>query len=153
MAQNYEIDSTDKKILAYLLDDARMPYTEIAKKIIVSGGTIHQRINKMVESGVICGSKIIIDYKQLGYDVTTLLGIHLKSAKDQKLVTKKLSSFHQVTEVYYTTGTYALIIKVQTRSITEFHKFLIEKLQNIDEIQSTESFICLDQPVKRDLSL
>lgn len=152
MALDYEIDSVDKQILAYLLNDARMPYTEIAKKLIVSSGTIHQRINKMTEAGVIKGSKILINYSALGFDVTTLLGIHLKSAKDQQLVTKKLASFKEVTEVYYTTGTYALIIKVQTRSITEFHQFLIERLQNIDEVQSTESFICLDQPVMRDLN-
>ena len=153
MSENYQIDSVDRKILAFLKEDARMPYTEIAKKLIVSGGTIHQRVNKMTEAGIIKGSKVVIDYKELGFDVTTLLGIHLKSAKDQNSVVAQLETFNEVTEVYYTTGTYALIVKVQTKTIKHFHEFLITKLQAIKEVQSTESFICLDQPIHRDIEI
>jgi Lrp/AsnC family transcriptional regulator for asnA, asnC and gidA len=87
----------------------------------------------------------------MGYDVTTLLGIHLKSAKDQSKVVEKLKSMKEVVEIYYTTGAYALIIKVHNKNIRSFHIFLSDKLQNISEIQATESFICLDQPVSRNL--
>lgn len=153
MSEKYEIDSIDKQILEYLKADARMPYTEIAKKLILSGGTIHQRINKMTEAGIIKGSKLIIDYGKLGYGVTTFLGIFLQSAKDLSLVVEKLKGFNEVVEIYYTTGTYALIIKAKTKTTDDFYLFLMRKLQAIPEIQSTESFICLNQPLDRDLSL
>ncbi len=153
MSEKYEIDSIDKQILEFLKEDARMPYTEIAKKLILSGGTIHQRINKMTEAGIILGSKLIIDYNKLGYGVTTFLGIYLQSAKDLSMVVEKLRGFNEVMEIYYTTGSYALIIKAKTKTTDDFYLFLMRKLQAIPEIQSTESFICLNQPLDRDISL
>ena len=149
MEQNYQIDNLDKQILSYLGKDARMPFTDIAKKLKVSSGTIHQRMNKMTEAGIIKGSQIILDYEKLGYDVTVLLGVNLKSANDQPEVLKQLDFFDEVTEVYYTTGTFALMVKIQTKSIKDFHSFLINKLQAIESVQSTESFICLDTPISR----
>lgn len=151
--ENEQIDKLDRSILDLLQQDARIAYTEIAKKLIVSHGTIHQRINKLTELGIIIGSSLKIDYSKLGYDVTTLLGIHLKSAKDQSKVIEKLKTMKEVVEVYYTTGVYALIIKVHNKNIKDFHFFLADKLQNITEIQSTESFICLDNPISRNLKI
>lgn len=151
--ENFQIDKLDKEILELLQKDGKMPFTEMAQKLMVSHGTIHQRVNKLTESGIIIGTKVIIDYSKIGYDVTTLLGIHLKSAKDQLKVIDKLKTFKEVVEVYYTTGAYALMIKVHNKNIKDFHHFLADKLQSIPEIQSTESFICLDQPIQRFLSV
>ncbi|KAA3635130.1 MAG: winged helix-turn-helix transcriptional regulator [Calditrichaeota bacterium] len=153
MSEKYQIDSIDEQILEYLKADARMPYTEIAKKLLLSGGTIHQRINKMTDAGIIKGSKLIVDYKKLGYDVTTLLGIYLQSAKDLTMVVERLQEMNEVVEVYYTTGSYALFIKTKTKTTEDYYQFLRNKLQTIPEIQSTESFICLHQPVDREISL
>ncbi len=147
----YQIDNLDKKILTMLEADGRLAYTDIAKKLLVSAGTIHQRINKMTDAGIIKGTRIVIDYKKLGYDVTSLLGIYLKSAKDLNKVIEKLKTMREVVDVYYTTGSYALIIKIHHKTIKDFHQFLVDKLQSIPEIQSTESFICLDQPIERTL--
>ncbi|MBL6990149.1 MAG: Lrp/AsnC ligand binding domain-containing protein [Bacteriovoracaceae bacterium] len=152
MDEKYEIDTLDRKIINYLLKDARMPFLEIARKLIVSGGTIHQRVERLKKMGVITGSQITLDMQKLGLDVTVLLGIHLKSTKTLNSVLANLKLFKEITDAYYTTGTYALIIKVQTKSIEDFHKFLIEKLQAIDEIQATESFICLDRPIENTIN-
>lgn len=153
MEHNYQIDSTDRKILTLLMEDARMPYLEIARKLIVSGGTIHQRIEKMKDSGIIEGSQIKLNLKKLGYDVVVFLGVHLKSTKNLNQVLQKLESFPEVTEAYFTTGNYALLVKVNTRNIADFHTFLVKKVQSIESVQSTESFISLDQPIKKDISL
>ena len=151
MPETYEIDSLDKKILNALLQDARVPYLEIARKFKVAGGTIHQRVDKMKEAGIIQGSKINIDYQKLGYDVTVFLGIHLKNSKVLAEAIRDLEKMSEVVEVYYTTGNYALLIKIMTKSIQDFHEFLATKLQMSEAIQSTESFINLNQPVQRDL--
>ncbi len=152
MGQNYQIDSTDRQILTLLLQDARLPYLEIARKLIISGGTVHQRIEKMKKSGIIEGSEIKLNLKRLGYDVVVFLGVHLTSTKDMDHVLTKLESFDEVTEAYFTTGNYALLVKVNTKTISDFHQFLVTKVQSIDSIQSTESFISLDQPIKRKVS-
>lgn len=151
MSENYQIDTVDRQILGFLLEDARMPYLEIARKLIVSGGTIHQRIEKLKKMGVIEGSTVQLNLQKLGYDVTVFLGIHLTSAKDLKSVIRELEKMPEVAEAHYTTGNYALLIKLHTKSIRDFHSFLAERLQSIDAIQSTESFISLDQPIKREV--
>ncbi|MBC74832.1 MAG: transcriptional regulator AsnC [Halobacteriovoraceae bacterium] len=152
MKENYEIDNLDRQILAQLLKDARTPFLEIARKLIVSGGTIHQRIEKLKKMGVIEGSKFELNLQKLGYDVTVFLGIHLTNAKDLNMVIEKLKAMPEVVEAHYTTGNYALLIKLHTKSIRDFHTFLAERLQSIEAIQSTESFISLDQPIKREIT-
>ena len=147
------LDATDRAIIGYLQDDARVPYTEIAKRLGVSSGTIHQRMNKLTEQKVITGSKVRVDYQRLGYDVVSILGLHLKQANDHIAVSRQLKQIPQVTEVYYTTGKYALLIKVQSKNMREFHRFLVEKLQAMPQVRSTESFICLEQLLDRDLRL
>ncbi len=153
MQENYQIDDVDKAILTHLLNDARIPYLEIARKLIVSGGTIHQRIDKLKKMGIIEGSKVRVNLKKLGFDVTVFLGIHLKSTKDLGSVIDTLQSFPEVVEAYYTTGNYALLIKIHTKSISDFHGFLANKLQSMEAIQATESFISLNQPINKDISL
>lgn len=153
MAKKYQIDSVDKQILTYLLNDARMPYLEIARKLIVSGGTVHQRIEKLKEAGIINGSQVKLNLKNLGFDVTVFLGVHLKSSKYLDIVIQKLKSFPEVLEAHYTTGNYGLLLKISTRSISDFHHFLVTKLQVLEEVQATESFISLDQPINKGITL
>lgn len=149
MAENYQIDSTDRKILELLLLDARRPYLEIARKLKVSGGTIHQRIEKLREAGILTGSQVTLNAKKLGLGVTVLLGIHLNSAKEIQKVISILKKFPEVVEAQYTTGSFALFIKIMVADIEEFHHFLVQKIQAMPEIRSTESFICLDEPIHR----
>jgi len=78
MSKNLEIDNIDLKILALLSEDAKIPYTEIAKKVYVSGGTVHVRMRKMEEMGIVRGTTLNMDYSKLGYDITAFLGIYLE---------------------------------------------------------------------------
>ena len=153
MSKNYEIDRLEIKIINYLRSNARAAFTDIAKKLSVSAGTIHQRFEKLKEAKVITGSSININYQKLGYGVTVFLGVHLQNAKDVDLVIEKLNNIEEITEAYYTTGNYALIVKVIVKNIDHFHEFLRHKLQAIDEIRSTESFISLKQVIEKDLPL
>jgi Lrp/AsnC family transcriptional regulator for asnA, asnC and gidA len=104
----------------------------------------------MKEIGIIKGSKIVIDYKKLGLEVTSFIGVNLNSAKDYQTVLPRLEKFPEVTEVYFTTGQYSLFIKVVAKNTRDLHLFLIEKLQSIKEIHSTETLISLDNPINRD---
>lgn len=146
-----EIDKLDQQILRLLIQDARAPYAEMGKKFGVSAATIHVRVEKMRQAGIIEATKIVVDERKLGYDVCCFIGIILKSAKDYDKVIAKLQEFDEVVEAYYTTGNYSIFIKVMTHTIEELHSVLAGKIQSIDEIQSTETLISLQNPILRDI--
>ena len=141
--ENYQIDNLDRGILEALMANARTAYAELAKQFGVSPGT------KMKQAGIITGARIDVSPKQLGYDVCCFIGIILKSAKDYPSALAKLNALEEVTEAYYTTGHYSIFIKVMCRSIDALQQVLINKIQTIDEIQSTETLISLQNPIMR----
>lgn len=156
MQINYQatsrIDELDQQILRVLTRDARVPYAEMAKKFGVSPGTIHVRVEKMRQASIIEGTKVKINERKLGFDVCCFIGIILKSAKDYEKVIAKLQEFDEVVEAYYTTGNYSIFIKVMTHTIEELHYVLAAKIQGIDEIQSTETLISMQNPILRDIT-
>ncbi|MCK5058966.1 MAG: Lrp/AsnC ligand binding domain-containing protein [Candidatus Aminicenantes bacterium] len=150
---NYEIDNLDRQILSILQKDARRSFQLIAKDLIVSGGTIHIRFNKLKETGVIKGSQIRIDPEKMGYEVCAFVGINLHNARDYKTVIRQLNNIPEILEAHYTTGKYNIFLKVVATSTRGLHNFLIERLQNIPQIQSTETLISLEMPIKRDIPI
>ncbi|MFP1916793.1 transcriptional regulator AsnC [Lonsdalea quercina] len=152
MADIYSMDELDRSILGALMENARTPYAELAKQFAVSPGTIHVRVEKMKQAGIIVGTRLDVNPKQLGYDVCCFIGIILKSAKDYPSALEKLNNLEEVVEAYYTTGHYSVFIKVMCRSIDALQDVLINKIQTIDEIQSTETLISLQNPIMRTIA-
>ncbi len=151
MIAEYEIDELDRKILNALIGDGRKAYLEIARELAVSGGTVHQRVDKMQQAGILKGFTAVLDRSKLGHQVTVLVGLHLQHATHCTAVTEALSQFPQVLEVHYTSGSYALIAKVVTRSIPEYYDFLSTELQGLQYVRATESFFCMASPVAKEI--
>ena len=151
MKENGQLDVLDRQILGCLLKNARSSYAEMGQTFGVSGGTVHGRVERLREAGIILGSKIRIDPKSLGYDVCCFMGVNLKSAKDCKMVLKYFNKFEEIVEAYTTTGSYSIFIKVMCKSIEDLNQFLVGKIQTIREIQSTETIITLSESFKRDV--
>ena len=152
-AENYEIDNVDRGILEALIEDSRRAYTDIADELGVSDGTVHVRVDKMKEHGIIKGSKIVVDYQALGYGVSAYIGVVLERPKDYQKVLKQISKFEEVTEAHYTTGQYGLIVKIYTKTNKDLHLFLLTQLQIVEGVRSTETIIILDSPIARELKL
>ncbi|GAD87896.1 MULTISPECIES: transcriptional regulator AsnC [Vibrio] len=152
MNNNPMLDQLDKDILKTLMEDARTPYAEMGKRFNVSPATIHVRIEKMRAAEVIEGTEVIVNTKKLGYDVCCFIGINLNAAKDYHSALEKLNALDEVVEAYYTTGAYSIFVKLMCRSIEELQHVLINKLQAIDEVQSTETLISLQNPINRNVN-
>lgn len=150
-SKNYQIDNLDRAILHALMQDARTPYSDIAKNQSVSPATIHVRVEKMRRSGIIVGTALTVDAKQLGFDVCCFIGITLRHAGDYPKAIAKLEALDEVIEAYYTTGPYNVFIKIMTPSIDALQHVLINRIQSIDEVQSTETLISLQQPIARQI--
>lgn len=147
------IDNLDKAILRTLMANARISYAEIAKENQVSPATIHVRVEKMRNAGIIKGTQLKVDARKLGYDVTCFIGIILKQAGDYPKALAKLEALPEVTEAFYTTGQYSIFIKVMVKSIDDLQQLLIERIQPIDEIQSTDTLISLQNPITRGIAV
>ncbi|MEL6636851.1 MAG: Lrp/AsnC ligand binding domain-containing protein [Bacteroidota bacterium] len=148
-----EIDSTDRKILSILMKDAKKPYTEIAKEIHVSGGTVHVRMRKMESMGIVQGSHLSIDYTKLGYDVSAFLGIYLEQSSLYDEVAQALQAIPEVVGAHYTTGNYGIFAKVICRDTNHLRDVLHDKIQRIAGIQRTETFISLDESINRPIDI
>ncbi|GAA03059.1 MULTISPECIES: transcriptional regulator AsnC [Photobacterium] len=151
MTPSIRIDDLDRDILNALMNDARIPYAEMAKRFNVSPATVHVRVEKMRAAEIITGTEVIINPKLLGYDVCCFIGINLNAARDYHSALAKLNELDEVVEAYYTTGAYNIFVKLMCRSIEELQYVLIDKLQAIDEVQSTETLISLQNPINRNV--
>lgn len=145
------LDDLDLQILDVLIKDSRTPYLEIARQCHVSGGTIHVRMKKMEEMGIIKGTKLIIDNSKLGYDVCCFIGIFLERASSFDHALTQLSNINEIVELHYTTGEYSIFIKVICKSINDLQNLLRTKIQAVDGIQRTDTFISLFQPIDRNI--
>jgi len=150
---NYELDNLDTQILSILMNNASIPYTEIAKKLIVSGGTIHVRMKKMEELGIIRGSNLIINPQKIGFDITAFLGIYLEKGSQYNHAVEQLKRVKEVVELHYCTGTYSMFAKIVCRDTTHLRKVLNEDIQAVKGIQRTETIISLEESIKRQISL
>jgi Lrp/AsnC family transcriptional regulator for asnA, asnC and gidA len=152
-AQNLEIDKLDKDILSILILDASVPYTDIAKKLLVSGGTIHVRMKKLQEMGIVEGNYLNINPTKVGYDVCAFLGIYLNKASEYRDAVRELERISEIVEMHYTTGTYSMFAKVLCRDTKHLREVLNERIQVIKGVQRTETFISLEESIKRQIKI
>lgn len=150
---NFDLDNLDVQILSILMNDSSIPYTEIAKKLIVSGGTIHVRMKKMEELGIIRGANLTINPQKIGFDITAFLGIYLEKGSQYNTAVEQLKLVKEVVELHYCTGSYSMFAKIVCRDTNHLREVLNEDIQTIKGIQRTESIISLEESIKRQISL
>ncbi|ADX68420.1 MULTISPECIES: Lrp/AsnC family transcriptional regulator [Weeksella] len=141
---NYIIDEIDKKILMYLIDNTRIPFTEIAKKMNVSAGTIHVRVKKLEDAGIIKGSTLVINYEKMGYRFVAYVGILLTKTNKTQHVIDELYKIPNVTVVHVVSGKYNIFCKIRARD-TSHAKEVIYRIDQIDDVLRTESTISLEE--------
>lgn len=144
MDNNFQLDEIDKKILGFLVENTRMPFTEIAHKMGVSAGTIHVRVKKMEDAKIIIGSSLVIDYSSLGYNFTTYIGILLSKSNKTQYVLGILEKIPNVTELNVTSGKYNIFCKIRAKN-TEDARRIIYYINDIEDVMGTESMISIEE--------
>ena len=147
MDKNTLIDSLDRKILSVLVDNAKTPFLEVAKMCNVSGSAIHQRVNKLMQMGVITGSHFSIDPKKLGFQTLAYVGVYLENARVFNDV------LDQIIQCHYTTGQYSMFVKVYAKDNTHLKTVLSDKLLAIQGISRTETFMSLEVLINREIPI
>jgi Lrp/AsnC family transcriptional regulator for asnA, asnC and gidA len=151
--KNIHVDGIDKKILRTLMEDARTPILEIARNVGISGAAIHQRLRKLEKSGLIAGSKFVINPKVLGYTTMAYIGIYLDKAMSNPEAVKQLNKIPEVLECHYTTGNWSIFIKILCKDNEHLMQVLNKDIQSISGVSRTETFISLQQQINRQIKI
>lgn len=150
---NSNIDSLDRKILSILTKNARIPFLEVARECNVSGAAIHQRVQRLTKLGIISGSQFMVEPKKLGYHTCAYIGIFLDNAALFNDVSERLLKIAEITQCHYTTGQYAMFVKVFAKDNEHLRRVLADKIQSINGIMRTETFISLEVMIDRQLPI
>ena len=150
---NFHLDSIDKSILKHLIKDARIKVVDIASFVGVTSAAIHQRIGKIKRGGIIRQFTLRLDEKKLGYATCAFVGVFLDKNSQYTDIIEKLKRIEEVVEAHYTTGQYGLFVKVYTKDNDHLMKVLNKEVQQIKGVTRTETFISLEEPINRSISL
>lgn len=151
--QTIIIDGIDKQILRALMQDARTSVLEIARTVGISGAAIHQRLRKLEKSGLLVGSKFVINPKVLGYTTMAYVGVYLDKAMNNPEAVKQLQKIPEVLECHYTTGDWSIFIKLLCKDNAHLMEVLNKNIQSISGVSRTETFISLDQQINRQIQI
>ena len=149
MSTSYHIDEIDLKILSFLVNNARMPFMEIARECGVSGAAIHQRVRKLETNGVITGSRLLVKPQALGLNVCAYISVTLSEANKYPEVVSSLKQIPEIVECHFVTGRAALLVKVYCFDNEHLMEVLLNTIQKIPYIQSTDTMISLDEAFER----
>ena len=147
------LDGIDKKILRALMGDARTPILEIARHVGISGAAIHQRLRKLEKSGLLSGSKFIVNPKILGYTTMAFVGVYLDKAVSNPEAVRQLKKVPEVIECHYTTGNWSIFIKILAKDNEHLMHVLNSEIQSITGVSRTETFISLQQQIDRQIKI
>ena len=146
MPKPLKLDEIDHKILEILIVNTRTPFTDIAKKLHVSAGTVHVRVKKMEQIGLIKGSSLILDYNKLGYTFIAYVGLYVNNSSQIKFIIERIKQIPNVTVAHITTGKFNVFCKIRAKSTTHA-KNIIFKLDEIEGVYRSESMISLEESI------
>ena len=153
MSRPYELDETDRRIINLLVKDAKLPYSEIARQLQVSGGTIHVRMTRLEELGIVRGATLDLNLQKVGYTIEAFLGIFLLKSSYCDGVIAKLRDIPEVVSVHFTTGSYNLFARLACRDTQHLRNVLHDLVQQIEGVERTETLISLEEVFSRPVQL
>lgn len=142
----FKLDDVDHQILDILIQNTRVPFTDIAKKLLISAGTVHVRVKKMEEAGIITGSSLTLDYTKLGYSFIAYVGVFLNNTSQTQFVLERINEIPYVTVAHITTGKFNIFCKIRAQN-TLHAKEVIFQLDDIEGVMRTETMISLEESI------
>ena len=142
-------DEIDRKILKFLINNARMPFLEIARECGISGAAIHQRIKKLEDSGVILGSRLIVDPKKMGFDVCAFISIRIQDPQLQLKTVEELKRIPEIVECHFITGTYNVMVKLYCLDNDHLMKTIFNCILPVPGVSTTQTYISMNEVFQR----
>jgi Lrp/AsnC family transcriptional regulator for asnA, asnC and gidA len=137
-----DLDDTDRAILRILQEDARTPFSEIARRIDMSSATVHDRVGRMEEAGVIKGYHATIDPKAVGYGTSALVGLTVEQGHEEQTL-EQLRELDGVQEVHLTTGEWDVVLRVYAHDTDDLRKLMFEHIAAMDGFSRSQTMVVL----------
>lgn len=144
------VDNKDRKIIEELVRNSRQTTSQLSKKLNIPITTVHNRIKKLVKTGVIINYTINLNHNLLGRPMPAYIGITINYSVPGKKVNQtdianELKKIEGVYEVYILTGGSDILVKALVRDITELNNLVTEKLRNVAGVDKTQTSIILKE--------
>ncbi|MGQ3330274.1 MULTISPECIES: Lrp/AsnC family transcriptional regulator [Halorubrum] len=144
-----ELDETDRAILRILQEDARTPFSEVARRIDMSSATVHDRVNRMEEAGVIEGYHASIDPKAVGYGVSAFVGLRVEQGREEDAL-ERLREIDGVGEIHLTTGEWDVMLKVVAADTESLRKLMFDSVAEMEGFSRSQTMIILGTDYEAD---
>lgn len=146
-----ELDATDRKILDALQQNARLPVTELARKVGLSKTPVAARIKAMEDAGLITGYRAILSPIKLGLSHVTYVEIRLSDTRESALkqFNAGVRQIAEVEECYMIAGGFDYLLKVRSRDMADYRRIMGEKISALPYIHATSSYVAMEAVVEQ----
>lgn len=145
------LDNLDYQILQLVANNARISFLEVARICNVSGASIHQRIQKMTNSGIITGSEFSLNLHRLGYITCAYVRLYFNDSINIDNVIERIKNIHQIVECHQTTDISELFVKIYAQNNTELHEIIHNRIKPLGLIRS-EAIMTCNESFRRQLT-
>ncbi|MXR21640.1 Lrp/AsnC family transcriptional regulator [Halobacterium bonnevillei] len=136
------LDDTDRAILRALQSNARKPFSEIAREIEMSSATVHDRVNRMEEAGVIRGYHADLDPKAVGLGTSAIVGLRVEQGREDEAL-DQLADIEGVQEINLTTGEWDIILRVYAENTDTLRDLMFEEIADMDGFARSQTMVVL----------
>ncbi|MGM0398246.1 MAG: Lrp/AsnC family transcriptional regulator [Halobacteriota archaeon] len=136
------LDDTDRAILRELQRNARTPYSEIARRIDMSSATVHDRVKRLEEEGVIRGYHADVDPTAVDLDVEAVIGFRIEQGRSAETLAR-LEELEEVQEILLTTGEWDALVQLVTPDTEGLRELMFDRVPSIDGIVRSQTMVVL----------
>lgn len=149
-----QLDSTNRKILRELVANARIPISELARKVGLSKTPVALRIRQMEAMGLITGYRAILSPLKLGLTHVTFMQLRLSDTRQRALeqFNAEVRKIPEIEECYMIAGGFDYLLKVRSRDMVEFRQLMAERISSLPHVSATSSFVAMEAVVEQSWS-
>jgi Lrp/AsnC family leucine-responsive transcriptional regulator len=142
------IDEVDRRLLQLLGEDGRMPVATLAERARVSRANAYARLERLRQDGIIEGFSVRVVPKRVGLGITALILISVRQPAWRHF-TAQLQQWPEVEYCAFITGEYDAMITVRVKDVETLRDVVLERLQSMEDVRSTQTIFVLDEVVRR----
>ncbi|RLM89781.1 Lrp/AsnC family transcriptional regulator [Halobellus sp. Atlit-38R] len=137
-----QLDETDRAILRILQSDARTPFSEVARQIEMSSATVHDRVSRMEDAGVIEGYHAKIDPRAIGLGTSALVGLRIEQGNENDAL-ERLREIEGVQEIHLTTGEWDVVLRVYAEDTDSLRELMFDNIANVEGFSRSQTMVIL----------